>query len=731
MGTPGDAPLNSVGAVSGRPSPEQARSMEAGSDCPAGRAAFDKASQETLARSPQHDGDTSKFIREGKVCIYRTTDNDVFYNPVQIFNRDLSVLAIKAFALRQKEEIKRRGRRTAERAQQEGKQPPPLLEFSGLTVLEPLAATGLRSLRYLAELQDEVVTAVANDLDPHAVDTIERNVALNGLPANKLYATCSEGARLMYALATPGNLQHGTIKKIHSLPPGSSVPSSFDMTPPASRTFALPPLFLFLSSECSLTHGSVAGKGSLPGIDGSGRSSSNASSWRGSEGADGQGSLPQTTVPAAQASFSSSIEEDSGGTVSNGSSGRRGCHGCYSQNDGKCVGQKSDLPVFFDVVDVDPYGSVAPFLDAAVQAVRPGGLVCLTSTDMPVLCGNAPDVTFYKYGGAALKGKYMHEMAVRLVVYAATASAAKYKRTVVPLLSCSVDFYVRLFLQVFESPEGCKDVHSNSAVVHQCIHCDFFRVIGLGAKALASSKQSGTAEPCSDRSAGCRAPKKRKSALLPEDCSGTCPECGGRLTIGGPFYSGPLYQQEFLHKCLGLCEVAKEVLPGLTMVPRIRGLLTAMSEELMDVPLYYHLPTLCNRMKLEMLKPALLKSALIRLGYRVSHFHRDPQAIKTDAPSTVVFDILRTHGREHPPKHPGESTLLHKEIVTQGIVLAPVSGATSPSTNVPKWLPNPTSHWGPKSRATSKKRKNDSYDRLASTKNQIDNSEQTGNPLVC
>ena len=31
------------------------------------------------------------------------------------------------------------------------------------------------------------------------------------------------------------------------------------------------------------------------------------------------------------------------------------------------------------------YGTAAPFLDAAVQAVADGGLLCITSTDMPVL----------------------------------------------------------------------------------------------------------------------------------------------------------------------------------------------------------------------------------------------------------------------------------------------------------------------------------------------------------
>ena len=36
----------------------------------------------------------------------------------------------------------------------------------------------------------------------------------------------------------------------------------------------------------------------------------------------------------------------------------------------------------FDVVDLDPYGTAAPFLDSAVQAVSHGGLLNVTCTDM-------------------------------------------------------------------------------------------------------------------------------------------------------------------------------------------------------------------------------------------------------------------------------------------------------------------------------------------------------------
>ncbi len=41
----------------------------------------------------------------------------------------------------------------------------------------------------------------------------------------------------------------------------------------------------------------------------------------------------------------------------------------------------------FHVVDLDPYGSAVPFLDSAVQATAEGGLLCVTCTDMGVLCG--------------------------------------------------------------------------------------------------------------------------------------------------------------------------------------------------------------------------------------------------------------------------------------------------------------------------------------------------------
>ena len=48
---------------------------------------------------------------------------------------------------------------------------------------------------------------------------------------------------------------------------------------------------------------------------------------------------------------------------------------------------KGDKNARFDVIDIDPYGTAAPFLDAAIQAASGETLLCITSTDSRILCG--------------------------------------------------------------------------------------------------------------------------------------------------------------------------------------------------------------------------------------------------------------------------------------------------------------------------------------------------------
>lgn len=110
----------------------------------------------------------------------------------------------------------------------------------------------------------------------------------------------------------------------------------------------------------------------------------------------------------------------------------------------------------FDAIDLDPYGCPSIFLDSAVQAIKDGGLLLVTATDMAVLAGNSPESCYVKYGAVSLRIKSCHEMALRILLQCIEAHANRYGRYIEPLLSISADFYIRVFVRIYSSPNMCK-----------------------------------------------------------------------------------------------------------------------------------------------------------------------------------------------------------------------------------------------------------------------------------
>jgi tRNA (guanine26-N2/guanine27-N2)-dimethyltransferase len=57
------------------------------------------------------------------------------------------------------------------------------------------------------------------------------------------------------------------------------------------------------------------------------------------------------------------------------------------------------------------------------------------------------------------KARYLHEMALRILLHSLETSACRYRRHIVPIISCGIDFYIRVFVRVYESAaEVCKIV---------------------------------------------------------------------------------------------------------------------------------------------------------------------------------------------------------------------------------------------------------------------------------
>jgi len=110
----------------------------------------------------------------------------------------------------------------------------------------------------------------------------------------------------------------------------------------------------------------------------------------------------------------------------------------------------------YDVIDLDPYGSASPFIDASMANIADGGLLCVTCTDTAVLCASYPESCYSKYGSIPLKGEVSHEAALRILLSSLEATASRHKKYIKPLLSCSIDFYIRVFITVHESPAESK-----------------------------------------------------------------------------------------------------------------------------------------------------------------------------------------------------------------------------------------------------------------------------------
>lgn len=495
--------------------------------------------------------DNVETITEGKATIIFDKGNSVFYNKVQEFNRDLSILVITEFAkMRQAERKERRAKKLARRvleAKKKGVAPEAMHPEgpSGLRVLEALSATGLRSIRYWKEVEEGLLDEIlVNDFDEKAVDAIKRNFKHNNVPMDKCIPNLGDACDVMY------------------------------------------------SNRC----------------------------------------------------LSKSHEQDRG----------------------------------FDVIDLDPYGTAANFLDGAVQSVRDGGLLCVTCTDKAVLCGKNSETCYGKYGATSIRAGYCHEMAVRIVLQSIEHAANKYKRYIIPLVSMSIDFYVRVFVRVKTSPLNVKSASSKMALVYQSNGCDAFYLQPLGTIDTSGKNPRyslGTGPPC-DRK---------------------CQFTGSRLKVGGPIYSAPMHDKDFVGTLLNH---VKSHPKKFGTEKRILGQLNVVDSEI-DAPLYYkhmdlgrtfHTPVKLNK----------LRSAIINAGYQVSQSHSHPSAVKTTAPPDVIMDIMKQFVLDNPEdgKAKRGPTSAAGKMMAQPITTKADFTVVKGSEGVHSaFLPNPEENWGPKARA--------------------------------
>jgi len=104
----------------------------------------------------------------------------------------------------------------------------------------------------------------------------------------------------------------------------------------------------------------------------------------------------------------------------------------------------------YDCVDIDPFGTPAPFFPMAIKAVNKQGILCVTATDTGTISGIFPKACLRKYGTRASRTPFAHEIGVRNLVGFVAREAIKIRKGIRPIISYYSDHYVRTFVRILD-----------------------------------------------------------------------------------------------------------------------------------------------------------------------------------------------------------------------------------------------------------------------------------------
>ena len=119
------------------------------------------------------------------------------------------------------------------------------------------------------------------------------------------------------------------------------------------------------------------------------------------------------------------------------------------------------------IVDVDPFGSPAPFFDCAVRATMHGGILSVTATDLQVLNGLFQNACRRKYGGVPVRVGYGNEMAIRLILGCLRSVTGRLGISMTPIFVESDMHYYRTYVRILNRP----DQEENIGYILHCKNC--------------------------------------------------------------------------------------------------------------------------------------------------------------------------------------------------------------------------------------------------------------------
>ena len=252
----------------------------------------------------------------------------------------------------------------------------------------------------------------------------------------------------------------------------------------------------------------------------------------------------------------------------------------------------------FDAVDIDPFGTPAPFIDAGIRGCR--RFLLVTATDTAPLCGAHLKAGIRRYFARPANTGYHAEVGLRILLGFVVRETVKYDRGIEPLFCFAREHFVRLNLKITRGAQNADQTIARIGFILQCPSCAF---------------------------------RKEQAGMFPD--ADTCPYCGKSLQPIGPLYLGKLFDDAII---AGM----QDQLPGLALGTHkdLLKLLCTCREEL-PLSSHYDYHLLARSLAVS---PPPIDMVLARLqaaGYAAGRTHFSGTGVKTDAPLPVILAAIR------------------------------------------------------------------------------------------
>ncbi len=248
-------------------------------------------------------------------------------------------------------------------------------------------------------------------------------------------------------------------------------------------------------------------------------------------------------------------------------------------------------------VDIDPFGSPAPFAKEALQTTGHMGLAAFTATDLGVLEGGKTRPALRKYWTNIIKVPESKEIGLRALLGYLARVAASVDKSIKPLLSYYADHYFRVYVLVQRGSKNADNMLKENI---------------------------GYATYC----------KESKKTFLNNIA---CP-LGEKGKPIGPLWIGELGDKQFIQSMISRLEK----FGYLHTTKRIQKLLTTILDELHVCKrcVHYRIDSVASAISSSMPPREHLLNELRKLGYRVSRTHFTPIGIRTNAPYSIISYMI-------------------------------------------------------------------------------------------